>query len=178
MPNSFLYYSLIHSVQARTSYLPTEILWGHRFEQLVRFRNDTGEYLVDYSKFNNTFPVDMPTHSAKEFQEEAKHRELIRKQIHLYNDSEPNEWKKEEEKESSPTTLTITGSPTSLLTNINDNVNIVPSKRRMSYQFSPTSSSITRPNGPPPPPPQQKHEPSASPLLSESQRERIKFFSH
>lgn len=63
------------SVQARTSYLPSEILWGHRFEQLVRYCNDTGEYLVDYSKFNNTFPVDIAKHSGRAFAEEARLKE-------------------------------------------------------------------------------------------------------
>ncbi|OTF72478.1 ATP-sensitive inward rectifier potassium channel 12-like protein [Euroglyphus maynei] len=60
------------SIQARTSYLPSEILWGHRFEQLIRYRHDTGEYLVDYSKFNNTFDVDTPLCSAKELKELRK----------------------------------------------------------------------------------------------------------
>ncbi|XP_027198442.2 uncharacterized protein LOC113792718 [Dermatophagoides pteronyssinus] len=60
------------SIQARTSYLPSEILWGHRFEQLIRYRHDTGEYLVDYSKFNNTFDVDTPLCSAKELKEELE----------------------------------------------------------------------------------------------------------
>lgn len=36
------------SIQARTSFVPTEILWGHRFEQMVMYQKDTGEFLVDY----------------------------------------------------------------------------------------------------------------------------------
>ncbi|XP_023228631.1 G protein-activated inward rectifier potassium channel 3-like [Centruroides sculpturatus] len=53
------------SIQARSSYLPNEILWGHRFEQVVSFRKETGEYLVDYSKFNSTQEVETPLCSAK-----------------------------------------------------------------------------------------------------------------
>lgn len=36
------------SIQARTSFVPTEILWGHRFEQMVMYQKETGEFLVDY----------------------------------------------------------------------------------------------------------------------------------
>lgn len=36
------------SIQARTSFVPTEMLWGHRFEQMVTYQKDTGEFLVDY----------------------------------------------------------------------------------------------------------------------------------
>ncbi|XP_023243770.1 G protein-activated inward rectifier potassium channel 3-like [Centruroides sculpturatus] len=55
------------SIQARSSYIPNEILWGHRFEQVVRFRRETGEYLVDYSKFNTTYEVETPLCSAKDY---------------------------------------------------------------------------------------------------------------
>jgi len=55
------------SIQARTSYLPCEILWGHRFVQMVDYRKDTGQYRVDYSKFNNTYEVNAPTCSAKDY---------------------------------------------------------------------------------------------------------------
>jgi potassium inwardly-rectifying channel subfamily J len=53
------------TTQARSSYLPSEILWGHRFETLVSFKKETGEYEVDYSLFNNTYEVDTPLCSAK-----------------------------------------------------------------------------------------------------------------
>nr|XP_042907321.1 ATP-sensitive inward rectifier potassium channel 12 isoform X2 [Parasteatoda tepidariorum] len=36
------------AIQARTSYIPTEILWGHRFEQMVCYNDNTGEFLLDY----------------------------------------------------------------------------------------------------------------------------------
>ncbi|RWS28967.1 Inward rectifier K+ channel-like protein [Leptotrombidium deliense] len=54
-------------VQARSSYLPCELLWGHRFEQLVTYKRETGDYRVDYGKFNNTYEVDTPTCSVKEY---------------------------------------------------------------------------------------------------------------
>uniref|UniRef100_T1JKB6 Uncharacterized protein n=1 Tax=Strigamia maritima TaxID=126957 RepID=T1JKB6_STRMM len=62
------------TTQARSSYLPNEILWGHRFEQLVTFKKETGEYLVDYSLFNNTYEVDTPLLSARQLDELAEYR--------------------------------------------------------------------------------------------------------
>lgn len=57
------------TTQARSSYLPTEILWGHRFVNVVSFRKETGEYEVDYTLFNNTYDVDTPLCSAKQLDE-------------------------------------------------------------------------------------------------------------
>ncbi|XP_045596107.2 ATP-sensitive inward rectifier potassium channel 12 isoform X3 [Procambarus clarkii] len=54
------------TTQARSSYLPNEILWGYRFENLVTFNKDLGEYAVDYSLFNNTYQVNTPLYSARE----------------------------------------------------------------------------------------------------------------
>lgn len=34
------------TTQARSSYLPSEVLWGHRFESVVSFKRETGEYEV------------------------------------------------------------------------------------------------------------------------------------
>ncbi|CAF4490973.1 unnamed protein product, partial [Didymodactylos carnosus] len=56
------------TTQARTSYLPSEILWGYRFERLITFQRDDGLYRIDYSRFNLIYPVDMITCSAKELQ--------------------------------------------------------------------------------------------------------------
>lgn len=57
------------AIQARSSYIAREILWGHRFDQVVSFRKETGEYLVDYSKFNATHEVQTPLCSSKDFSE-------------------------------------------------------------------------------------------------------------
>ena len=63
------------TTQARSSYLPTEIKWGHRFETLVSFRKDTGQYAVDYSLFNNTYEVDTPLCSSRDLDEFKKLQE-------------------------------------------------------------------------------------------------------
>lgn len=34
------------TTQARSSYLPSEVLWGHRFDSTVSFKRETGEYEV------------------------------------------------------------------------------------------------------------------------------------
>ena len=35
--------------QARTSYLPSEIMWGHRFEPMMIYRKDHNKYQVRIS---------------------------------------------------------------------------------------------------------------------------------
>ncbi|XP_011298552.1 G protein-activated inward rectifier potassium channel 3 isoform X2 [Fopius arisanus] len=54
------------TTQARSSYLATEILWGHRFSHIITFKKETGEYEVNYNLFNNTYEVDTPLCSAAE----------------------------------------------------------------------------------------------------------------
>jgi len=54
------------TTQARTSYLPCEILWGHRFEKLVTFQKDSSQYLIDYSRFHSTVSIDIPQCSARD----------------------------------------------------------------------------------------------------------------
>lgn len=54
------------AIEARTSYLPSEIRWGKRFENLVDYRLDRGVYRVDYSKFDSTLDVQIPNISAFE----------------------------------------------------------------------------------------------------------------
>ncbi|VDO25607.1 unnamed protein product [Onchocerca flexuosa] len=54
------------TTQARTSYLPNEILWGKRFEKLVTYQRENGEYRIDFEKFHNVYDVDTPPCSAKE----------------------------------------------------------------------------------------------------------------
>ncbi|XP_055376730.1 G protein-activated inward rectifier potassium channel 3-like, partial [Condylostylus longicornis] len=57
------------TTQARSSYLPSEILWGHRFQRAVNFKHATGEYEVDYTRFNDTYEVDTPLCSSKQLDE-------------------------------------------------------------------------------------------------------------
>ena len=56
--------------QARTSYLPSEILWGHRFSSHLISPHEDREHLkIDYRKFNTTYAVlDTPTCSARELE--------------------------------------------------------------------------------------------------------------
>ncbi|KAK7081684.1 Inward rectifier potassium channel activity protein [Halocaridina rubra] len=56
------------TTQARSSYLPNEILWGYRFEPLVTFNKNSGQYAVDYSLFNNTYQVNTPLYSARDLE--------------------------------------------------------------------------------------------------------------
>jgi potassium inwardly-rectifying channel subfamily J len=86
------------TTQARTSYLPSEILWGYRFERLITFQRDDGLYRIDYSRFNLTYPVDMITCSAKElkqlhelekWQEKNHDNEINQEPIFIQSDKPP-----------------------------------------------------------------------------------------
>ncbi|XP_055331722.1 G protein-activated inward rectifier potassium channel 3-like [Paramacrobiotus metropolitanus] len=53
--------------QARTSYVPEEILWGHRFSRLLTYRKESGQYVVDFDRFQAVeFVPNMPDCSARE----------------------------------------------------------------------------------------------------------------
>lgn len=60
------------TAQARTSYLPQEILWGRRFEKLVTFQKENGQYRIDYSLFHSSVEFNIPDCSAKELEEMEK----------------------------------------------------------------------------------------------------------
>jgi potassium inwardly-rectifying channel subfamily J, other len=53
------------TTQARSSYLNTEVLWGHRFEPVVEYNKETRGYEIVYSKFDYTHFVHTPPCSAK-----------------------------------------------------------------------------------------------------------------
>ncbi|XP_007249845.3 ATP-sensitive inward rectifier potassium channel 14 [Astyanax mexicanus] len=56
------------TTQCRSSYLASEILWGHRFEPVLFEKKNC--YQVDYSYFNRTYEVpDTPCSSAKDLSE-------------------------------------------------------------------------------------------------------------
>ena len=57
------------TAQARTSYLPGEILWGRRFQRLVTFQKENGQYTIDYSQFHASAEMPIPACSARELQE-------------------------------------------------------------------------------------------------------------
>jgi potassium inwardly-rectifying channel subfamily J len=52
--------------QARTSYVPNEILWGHRFESMMLYRHDNKKYQINFAAFDSTFEVDTPFCSSYE----------------------------------------------------------------------------------------------------------------
>jgi len=57
-----------NTTQARTSYLPTEILWGHRFVNLVTYAQKQGVYGIDCSSIDCTVPDNTPRISASRLQ--------------------------------------------------------------------------------------------------------------
>lgn len=56
-------------VQCRASFVPSEILWGHRFEEVMNASEEWDAYDVDFSKFDRTLKVDVPLFSAAELEE-------------------------------------------------------------------------------------------------------------
>jgi len=57
---------MIVIAQVRTSYLPSEILWGHDLAPLLTYQKDNGRYKVDFSQFHNVVAVETPDMSAKD----------------------------------------------------------------------------------------------------------------
>ncbi len=68
--------------QARTSYLPNEILWGHRFEPMMIYRRDHNKYQVNFSAFNSTYEVDTPLCSSYDLGEHYKKKKSQRPSGH------------------------------------------------------------------------------------------------
>ena len=48
--------TIAQRVHARTSYLPDEILWGHRFVDVIGWTED-GSRVIDYRRFHDTVPL-------------------------------------------------------------------------------------------------------------------------
>lgn len=55
--------------KTRTSYLTSEILWGHRFKPCVKLDNDKDTYYIDNTDFNTTEEVLTPLCSAQRLYE-------------------------------------------------------------------------------------------------------------
>ena len=55
-----------NTIQKRTSYLPAEILWGHRFENksMVTFDKRINAYLINHNVLNKTMDDSTPKCSA------------------------------------------------------------------------------------------------------------------
>lgn len=55
------------TTEARTCYLPSEILWGHRFKQMIKHcKGSRYTFALDFSSFDGTFPVETPVCSARQ----------------------------------------------------------------------------------------------------------------
>ena len=66
------FFKLGMSIQARSSYLGDEILWGYRFANVLDFCD--GCYRIDYSAFNRVEKVEISCASAKHQKELSKDR--------------------------------------------------------------------------------------------------------
>ncbi|KAG7173172.1 ATP-sensitive inward rectifier potassium channel 12-like 1 [Homarus americanus] len=58
-----------NTMQARYSYQPSDILWGHRFENLIYFDKASDNYIVDFREFNKTREIPTPLCSARDLEE-------------------------------------------------------------------------------------------------------------
>eukprot|EP00095_Tigriopus_kingsejongensis_P005598 maker-scaffold620_size123222-snap-gene-0.13 protein:Tk05598 transcript:maker-scaffold620_size123222-snap-gene-0.13-mRNA-1 annotation:"atp-sensitive inward rectifier potassium channel 12" len=56
-----------NSVQARSSYLPNEILWGYHFENMVNYSKRRGVYLIDCSNLNAVVENNTPRLARKKW---------------------------------------------------------------------------------------------------------------
>ncbi|ESO00025.1 hypothetical protein HELRODRAFT_157415 [Helobdella robusta] len=55
------------TAQLCTSYLPSEILWGHRLAPLLTYQNENGKYEIEFSEFHKVIPdKNMPECSARD----------------------------------------------------------------------------------------------------------------
>ncbi|XP_060643475.2 G protein-activated inward rectifier potassium channel 4 [Anolis sagrei] len=61
--------------QARSSYMDTEVLWGHRFTPVLTLEKDF--YEVDYNSFHNTYETNTPSCCAKELAESFREGRLL-----------------------------------------------------------------------------------------------------
>jgi len=79
-----------NSVQSRTSYLPSEVLWGHRFEHTgVAYDTQVSKYAVSYSTLNNFVPDRTPRVSGQELASRRRRKSVISNnslQIPVVND--------------------------------------------------------------------------------------------
>ncbi|MEJ1283677.1 potassium inwardly-rectifying channel subfamily J member 5 [Cricetulus griseus] len=61
--------------QARSSYMDTEVLWGHRFTPVLTL--EKGFYEVDYNTFHDTYETNTPSCCAKELAEMKRNGRLL-----------------------------------------------------------------------------------------------------
>lgn len=63
------------TTQVRSSYLPGEIMWGHKLGPLITYQKKNGRYNIDYTRFDDVVPVATSEVCAKEMT-------LRRKSVH------------------------------------------------------------------------------------------------
>merc|ERR1719167_620298 len=61
--------------QSRSSYLPSEIKWGKRFEKMLLYRKDQNKFQVNFSAFHSTYEVDTPPCSGRDLDRWYRERE-------------------------------------------------------------------------------------------------------
>lgn len=66
-------------IQARTSYLPKEIMWGYRFVNMVHYDKSNEAYATHFDQFDDLIPIDTPLCSAKRLEEVQK--EIIEEMV-------------------------------------------------------------------------------------------------
>lgn len=64
--------------ETRSSYLAREIMWGHRFENMISYDYETHTYIAHYDKLDSLIPIDTPLCSAKKLMS-------VCHLLHLYN---------------------------------------------------------------------------------------------
>ncbi|XP_055597653.1 ATP-sensitive inward rectifier potassium channel 12 isoform X2 [Uranotaenia lowii] len=67
--------------EARTSYLPGEIYWGHRFENIIQFDVRSERYVAANERIDAVEPVDTPLCSARRLEE-------VLEEVHQYMEQE------------------------------------------------------------------------------------------
>lgn len=65
------------SIQARSSYLNSEILWGFDFHPVIFYNKSKQTYEIDYSQFNSSSPISTPLKSSRELRDEQIEAENI-----------------------------------------------------------------------------------------------------
>ncbi|KAK2139854.1 hypothetical protein LSH36_1587g00064 [Paralvinella palmiformis] len=77
------------SFQVRTSYLPSEVLWGHRLKSLLN-KSSGGVLEIDYTHFHETEPVKMSERSARKTKERLQHLTEVSKNNNDRNKDDAN----------------------------------------------------------------------------------------
>ncbi|TKR60686.1 hypothetical protein L596_027895 [Steinernema carpocapsae] len=80
------------TAQARTSYTPSEVLWGRRFDRLATYHRRDGTYQVDMAKFHSTVEAsNTPPFSAKQLEFMRKKGQFVEADTTFDEDSLMNQ---------------------------------------------------------------------------------------